>query len=199
MQAFLDSSDTFVSPVRPKRQPEPPWRTKHQPEWPWRMQTSTTWGDDVSTTHHGGDDVSITPHGGDDVVTTHRGGDDVGATPHAGDGVVTTPHGGTDGGDDVAMDFLGAGNPFWGAAIAQADASSSWDVVVGGRILEARRYGKNNGRLRHGTNGGKNKAYYHAYYAAKGKGKAAMAEFKRTYGKTPSSGGEAYTRRKEGT
>ena len=191
MQAFLDGSDTFASPVRPEHQPEPPWRTKHQPEPPWRTQSSS------SSTHHGGDDVSTTPHGYDDVVvTTHHGGDDVATTAHAGDDVVTTPHGGTDGGDDAAMDFLDPDNSFWGPAIAQADASSSWDVVVGGRVLEARRYGKNSGRLRHGASGGKNKAYYHAFYAAKGKGKAAMAEFKRTYGKPPSSGGEAFTRRK---
>ena len=47
------------------------------------------------------------------------------------------------------------------------------------------------GRNRYGNSGGKHKAYYHAYYATKGKGKAAVVAFKRTYGKPPSSGGEA--------
>ena len=190
MQAFLDGSDTFASPSRRQHEPEAPWRSQATAAgWKVFLEENVYLASPVRPEHQRKplyDNVYIEspvrpeyqpkPLWG--TPTTHVVND-------GGKGIAIAPDGGTDGGDGTATAPDGGddgGGDGTGGDVAP---------TTGGRQHEARRSGINGGRNRYGTSGGKNKAYYHAYYAAKGKGKAAVVAFKRTYGKPPSSGGEA--------
>ena len=79
-------------------------------------------------------------------------------------------------------------------AASRSGPSSGYTRTIPGfgRQQEAARTGKNGGEIRHGNSGGSNRQYYRGYYSAKGRGKAALAEYLRMHGDPPGSGGKGY-------